>query len=33
MKEEYIELIIALLLRCEDTTLLDLIYKLLLPES
>ena len=33
MKEEYIEKISQLLPQCEDETLLDLIYKLLLTES
>ena len=32
MKEEYIERITALLPHCEDESLLDLIYKLLLSE-
>ena len=32
MKDVYVEKITALLPHCEDESLLDLIYKLLLPE-
>lgn len=33
MKENYIERIIEMLSHCEDESLLDLIYKLLLAEG